>query len=303
MQEEVAVLDPQDDADASPDDRFADDKSVDTSAEATEELVEVDAETDDTEEEVESEADSSPADEENVEETIDAKVDTDEKYGAEVKGRIDELTSKWRDSERNNASMSQELEALRKQVAEQPDEIEPFKSLADFEYDDAKYQHYLGTEIDRRATAAAEKVGQNRDGKNATQKAYDDYFAKEKEFSETVKDYKQLVNNPELKISPDMAFATQVVMQDPAMVYYLANNKDVAERLHGMGKDAMLIEMGSIREKMATEKAKSAKKVSDAPPPVPKVKGGDPGRRKKITDADLSDAEFNKMRRKQIANR
>ena len=67
----------------------------------------------------------------------------------------------------------------------------------------------------------------------------------------------------------------------------------------------MRIELGVIKASQAAEKAKakSTKRVSDALPPVPKVKGGDPGRVKKITDSDVSDSQFRKMREKQIANR
>lgn len=301
MVEESVDLAPQTDADASPDDRFAGDKSVDTSVEATEDPVEVDAETDDTEEEVESEADSSPAGEENAENKIDAK--DDEQFSDNVKQRIDDLTSKWRETERNSAAKDRELEELRKQIAEQPVEVEPFKTAADFDYDDAKYQAYMATEIPRRATEAAEKVAANREGQNAQQKAYDDFFAAEKEFAEGVKDYHKLVGDPKLKISPDMAQAIQVEMQDPGMVYYLANNKDVAEKLFNMSPGMMRIELGSIKATQAAEKAKATKTVSDALPPVKKIKSGDPGLSKKIDDASLTDAQFRKMREKQIANR
>jgi hypothetical protein len=303
MIDEVAELEPQADADASPEDRFSDDKSVDTSIETTEEPVEVDAETNDAEEEVESEADSSPADEENVEETIDAE--PDEKFSDNVKGRIDELTSKWRDSERNFASLSQENEALRKQIAEKPVEVEPFKTVADFDYDEAKYQQYMATEIDKRATSVAEKVAGSHADDGAKRKAYDNFFAAEKEFAGTVKDYHKLVGDPDLKFSPAMAEATQVELKDPNLIYYLASNKDVAERLFNMSKDSMLVELGRISSGQATEKAKakSTKRVSDAPPPLPKIESGNEGRPKKITDSDVTDRDFAKMRRKQIANR
>jgi hypothetical protein len=303
MIDEVAELEPQADADASPEDRFSDDKSVDTSIEATEEPVEVDAETNDAEEEVESEADSSPADEENVEETIDAE--PDEQFSNNVKGRIDELTSKWRDSERNFASLSQENEALRKQIAEKPVEVEPFKTVADFDYDEAKYQQYMATEIDKRATSVAEKVAGSHADDGAKRKAYDDFFTAEKEFAGTVKDYHKLVGDPDLKFSPAMAQATQVELKDPNLIYYLASNKDVAERLFNMSDLGMGIELGSIRKGLETEKAKakSAKSVSDALPPVKKIGGSDPGKTKKITDSDITDSQFRKMREKQIANR
>jgi hypothetical protein len=300
MIDEVAELEPQTDADASPADRFADDKSVDTSIDTAKEPVEVDAETDEIVEEVESEADSSPADEENVEETIDA----DEKFSENVKGRIDELTSKWRDSERNIASKNQEIEELRKQIADKPVEVESLKTLEDFEYDQAKFDQYKVDESDRRTEAAIDKRLGTITADSAKQKAYDDFFVAEKAFAETVKDYHQVIGDPSLKISPDMAYATQVTMNDPGLVYYLASNKDVAERLFNMSKESMLVELGSIRANQAAEKAKAKPKiVSDALPPVSKIKGGDPGRVKKITDSDISDSQFKKMREKQIANR
>jgi len=300
MQDEDAVLDPQEDASVSPEDRFANDKSVDTSPI---DPVEVESETEEAEDDLENEADSSTAEVEDLEEKADSQ-DDDADYSANVKARIDKLTGRLRTSERVSDTKDMRIAELELQLSAQPQVQEPLKTLADFDYNDAEYESYKVERSDRMAESAAEKAVQRLMQESSTAEVADKFADREKVFAETVKDYESVVRNPTLRISPAMAAVMKGNENGPEIAYYLGSNPDIAKQLSSLSPEDAGFELGLIHIKLSAEKAKVAKKsVTKAPPPVPKIKAGDPGRVKKITDPDLSDSEFRKMRRKQIANR
>ena len=294
MQEEAPVLEPGTDADAS----YVD-KSIDTSV-----PVEAEAKPEKAEEKVEeaheSEADSSPADEENVDETIDAEPDAE--FGEKVKKRIDEVTGKWRESERLLTDRDQQIADLQQRVDAIPADEEPFKTPADFEYDDARYQQYLATEIPRRATIAAERATLGLEAKHQSE-VNDRRFAEhEEEFEKTVKDYRDKVYSATLRISKPMANVFRSVEDGPELAYYLGNNPDVARKLSGLSGEQAGYELGLIKANLSQVKETvKPPKVTKAPPPTPKIKAGNAGMAK--DPADMSDNEFRKWREKQIAAR
>jgi hypothetical protein len=289
MQEEVAVLDAED-ASTSSEDYV--DKSVDTSPES----LKVESESEEVEVEQESEAESSPAEVEVLEEKADAP------EHEEVQGRIDKLTKNWSESERREAAKDTEIEDLRKQLSEVPEVTEPLKTAADFDFDEAKFNAYQAEEIPKRAREAARDEFSKLQAENSAEVQGEKFADKEKEFAKTVKDYDEKVHDPSLRISAPMAQVIKV-QESPELAYYLGSNPDIAKRIASLGPEAAGFEMGKIISSLAVEKAKTAKTVSDAPPPPPKIESGNEGRPRKITDSDVSDAEFDKMRRKQIANR
>ena len=296
--EETAVLEPQADADASSDDRFADDKSVDTGViEPAPEPTEVETEVEEVAEEPESEAESSTAEVEVLDEKADPMPDG-------VQERIDKVTKSWRETERALTALEQENEDLRKQISEIPSESEPFKTLEDFEFDSDKYQKYLASEIDSRSKAAAERAVSGFQAKTDTDNAASEFESRELEFAKTVKDYDEVAHSRGLKISNPMAAVLRGQENGPEMAYYLGNNPDVARRISSLPAEAVGFELGLIQASMAAEKAKAAapKKVTDAPPPPPKIPAGDEGLQRRFYEG-MPDKEFNKLRRKQIANR
>jgi len=296
MQEAVADLEPQTDASESSETGYVD-RSIDTSI--APEPVEAESEVKEVEPEIE--ADSSPAEVEVLEEKADPP-DPDAEFGEKVKKRIDEVTGKWRESDRKLTARDLEIEDLRAklQAVPQPAE-EPFKTLADFEYDEGKYQAYMATEIPRRATVATEQAMQGYESQEQA-KVIDEKFAEsEAEFAKTVEDYKDVVYDPSLRISPAMAN----VFKDnaaPELAYFLGNNPDIASDLSALSPEDAGFKMGiQFAELQAAKAAAKPKKVTKAPPPAPKIKAGDAGMTK--DPADMSDSEFRKWREKQIASR
>ena len=301
MQDESAVLEPQDDASASAelDERFG--KSVDTGAEVTEEPVEAEAEAEETETEPESEVDSSPAEEEDLEEKTDPQPG-DIEYTARVKERIDELTGKYRELDRASAAKDQEIAALREQLAQARPPEEPFKTIEDFDYDQLKWQEYIAGEVTRRAETAAERVAKGVQFDVELQRREQEFADRERKFAETVKDYDEVAKAPSLRISESMATVMKGQENGPELAYYLGNEPEKSARIASLPPEAAGFELGLISAYLAAEKAKARQKpVTKAPPPPPKIKAGDAGLTK--DPADMTDREFRKWREKQIANR
>ena len=300
MQEAVADLEPQPDASVSSDDRFADDKSVDTGViEAAPEPVEVETETEAVVEEPENEADPSPADEENVDETIDTP---EVELSKSAQERIDEVTARFRESERFAAAKDIEIAELREKLAAVPVQTEPFKTLADFDYDEGKFQTYMAQEIDSRATAAGQRAALDVRGQAEAKLTQERFDERAKVFSESVKDYAEVAQNPNLKINAPMAKVIQAQETGPELAYYLGKHPEIARDISSLPPEAAGFELGLLQGKLAAEKVKAAvPKVTKAPPPVPKIKSGDAGLSK--DPSDMSDKQFADWRRKQIANR
>ena len=96
----------------------------------------------------------------------------------------------------------------------------------------------------------------------------------------------------------DVIHASEV---GPQMALKLANDPTTASEISGLSMIGAVRRMTLLEQDIKTEMSKTAKKVSDAPPPPPKIKAGDPGLSKDVKD--MSDKEFAKWREKQIANR
>lgn len=248
--------------------------------------------------EPESEVESSPAVEDNDE----------EKTRSSFEERIDKLTQNWRETERAMTVLEQENEGLRKKLLEIPEKVEPFKTLADFDYDESKYQSYLGPEIDRRATAAAERVAKGFQSKNSAEARQQDFRAREKEYSKTVKDYHEVVygttdGQRNWAASDVMVAELQAMESGEEVAYYLAKHPEEALSMYKAPDRIAIGRMAVLAATLKSEKGKAkVKSATKAPPPPLKIEGSDPGLEKGYRES-MTDAEFAKKRRKEIAQR
>lgn len=312
MQEQTAVLELQAVADASSEDgrardergRFA--KYVDTSIDTS--IIESEEESEP--EEIEAEPESAAAPSTAEVEVLDEKADsqTEVEYSAAVQERIDKLTERWRSTERLTTEQAQEIAQLREQLTAVKSDPEPFKTLKDFEYDDEGYQSYLATEIPKRAAEAARQELQGYQAKAETESREDAFRRREKEFAVTHPDYLQKVYgevNGVRSWQASSAMAAEIISSDRGqeLSYYLASNPETAAEIAALNPRETIRRMALLEDKLMAEKAKAKpKKVSDAPPPPPKIVSGDAGLTRGFYEG-MSDKEFDKLRRKQIANR
>jgi hypothetical protein len=266
---------------------------ADASPEVEAEPIEAEAEVVETETAEESEAESPPADDENVEKKTDA-----------FQERIDKLTKSFRESERESDVLRSEVDELRQQLSERPQE--PTKTLEDFQYNEDEYRQYLFDEATARAEKVAQKTVQGFQAKQRAETLQDQYRARVKEFSKTVDDFDKVAGAPDLRINADMAREIQESDVGPEMQYYLGSNPDIAASISKLTPREIIKEMSKLEDKVIEEKGKASKKVvSDAPPPPAKVKGSkSPGFKPSTTEPasdKMSDAEWFAAEEKRLA--
>lgn len=227
-----------------------------------------------------------------------------------VQKRLDELTRNWREAERREKVL---LDLLNQRTTPEPpapqqQDSRP-KTLADFEYDEGKYQTYLFEQATAKATEAARKELEQERARAAAEQRKSTFQRRESDFAKTNPDYLEVTRDPSVPITNAMAEVIAESEDGPAVAYYLAKNIAEAERIAGMGQVAQARELGRIEATLAFERkqAEEAKKrVSQAPPPAPKLEGVtasttiDPA----SPEADkLSFKEWSRLRNKQLAKR
>ena len=254
---------------------------------------------------------------EKVEENVAAEVDAEPKVVEEPEkdgfgNRIKELTDKVRTQKQESDAQLFEIRAenerLQKELESRPAVSEPLKTLEDFEFDEVKYRAYLDERTHEIATKAGEAAGSKFQVKANAEQIESGFRRKEAEFEAETKDYSSVVYgevNGQRSWQASAVMADEIRLSDigPQLGYHLAKNPDVAAEIAGLSDRAAIRRMTLLESNLKSEMSKKPKTVSDAPPPPPQVKSGDAGMSKSLDSPDLSDAEFAKMRRNQIANR
>lgn len=253
---------------------------IETGEEAEAESPEIETEeTEVAESEVEQEQEAKPE---------DSSPET-EKTG--VQKRIDELT-------REKYELKRQLEAIQQQNRKPPPEnVEPGKSLADFDYDEDKYAEYRDQLAEQRIrqqyAEAAKQQAQIR-----TEAAFNHRLD---EFTKSVDDAEQVINRVRsdhyFPINDYMANTIRESEMGPQVLYHLGKHPEVAENLYNMPPLQMAREIGRIESKLSEVK----KSVSKTPPPPPKISATKDTVNK--TPDQMSMSEFEEYRRKVISRR
>jgi len=212
--------------------------------------------------------------------------------------RIDELTWHRRNLERDR-DYWREI-ALRQPEAKAP-EPTAVKKLADFDFDEDKFAAYVA---DVAAEKAAAKIAerQSKEQRETSRKDNQSKFrASEAKLREEVEDYEDVAYTA--PIHDHVAELVMAMDEGPRIAYYLGKNPETAARLSALPPLDAAKELGRIDARLAFEReqAKAQRPVSRAPPPPPKIEATEPA-----VDKDpgtMSDAEFAKWRRRQIAQR
>ncbi len=185
----------------------------------------------------------------------------------------------------------------KKPVADDYDTHEQFvEALTDFKIE----QKELKKEADKTRS----------DQESEIKKVGESYQSKLKEFKKITPDFDEvLLEIDDLKMVD--AFSSAVIMSDiaPEIMYYLAKNPELAEKINGMTAFNIAKEIGKIELKL--EKAAVAAEADDekeekttttkAPAPIKPVGSKGSAVPKKIDDPSLSQSEYEALRRKQQA--
>lgn len=222
--------------------------------------------------------------------------------------RIDELTRNWREAERREAAL---LAMLQQQQPPQPEPIatEPPKlpTLEEHGYDEGKYQAALlkyaadtaRAEVQRELAAARQQEAQ--------QRRIGTFAERQAAFAKSNPDYADLVlRDMTLPISDAMRDVIMDSDAGPEVAYYLARNRETAESIARLPPHLAARELGRIEAKLEAAKEAARRKpvppVTQAPPPPPVIEATEAPPPEKNW-SNMSDAEFAKWRRRQIAQR
>lgn len=219
--------------------------------------------------------------------------------------RIDELTRLRRDAERDRDYWRDF--ALRQQPQSQttpPAETKTpaaIPTLAEFEYDETKYQAALlqyTESVAERKVEAVLKAERDRQAQEATQKTW---RQRESEFKAKTPDYESIAYYA--PISNEVA--SLIVKSDigPELAYHLGKNPEIAENISKLPQVEAAKEIGRLEATLSFKRETAAKPapkpvVSQAPPPPPKLEAAEP---EVSRDPDaMSVDEWLKWRNKQL---
>lgn len=236
-------------------------------------------------------------------ESASAVTDTDEESSKvldPVQKRIDELTRRRYDAERAADQVRADRDEWRDRAmrAEKPPAVEESpavgKTLADFAYDETKYQAHLFQEAEKRAVKAAEGVLTQKQTADHRASAIMAHRAREAEFAKTVPDYFEVAH-----YAPITASVAELVMDSDnsaALAFYLGKNPQIATKISQLSPLQQAREIGRIEAtKLDVPKPPQ---VSGAPPPAPKIA---PSNSQVDKDPkDWTDADFEKWRKKHM---
>lgn len=253
-------------------------------------------------------ADQTPVDTEVTADAAPAVTDADEsqdpkrKPGAEA--RISELTRLRREAERERDYWhSQATRPTPARPDAEPEEPKQPPKLSDFDYDEGKYAAALAAHV-KTETAREVREALRKEQAEQTERTRTETFSKrEQDFAKKHEDYDELTRDPSLPITKVMADLVKEAENGPDVLYYLATNREEAARIAQMDERSAARAIGRIESKLEVKAppAPPPKPVSKAPPPPPQIEAVEPSVNK--DPSEMTDAEFAKWRRRQIAQR
>lgn len=219
-----------------------------------------------------------------------------------VQKRINELTREKHDAKRRADQIAADRDEWRDRAlrVEKPAQIveestpTAGKKLADFGYDEEKYQDYLFKQAEDRAAKAAESVLTRQQNETQRVQMIVAHKARESEFAKKVPDYFEIAH-----YAPITQTLAELVMesdQSAALAYHLGKNPEVATRLSQLPERMQARELGRIEAKLLD--APKPPQVSGAPPPAPKIAPSNAQVEK--DPKDWTDTDFAKWRKKHM---
>jgi len=177
-------------------------------------------------------------------------------------------------------------------------------TLAQFEYDEAKYTAAVLEFTRTEAAKAAREEVQTARQREQQEGRVSKFRERESEYSAKTPDYREKVYGSEfmsIPLSTEVAALIAESPDGPGIAYFLADNLELSSEIARLPPMLAAREIGKIEARLA--KPAAAPVVSKAPAPPPKVDAVEPDVKKSIDDPTLSNTEFARIRKRQIAQR
>lgn len=222
-----------------------------------------------------------------------------------IQKRIDTLTWEKHEKAREAEYWRQmALEAQQQREPKEPEKPQTLPRLADFEYDEAKFQaamiEYTRAEARREALEAVR--AEKRRDEQLTQ--FSSFKQKEAEFVTKSPDYIAKVYDPaNTFFTDDVARFIANSPAGPEIAYHLVENKDLAWHIANLPTTEVAREIGRLEARFENRKEApkpKQKEVSAAPPPPPKIEAVEPEITKNPFDESMSTKEWLKWREKDL---
>lgn len=130
------------------------------------------------------------------------------------------------------------------------------------------------------------------------------HHAREKSFAEKTADYVKVLEDVDNFTDASATLEELIVTSEngPEIMYELAKNPEEYERINALHPLAAAREIGKLEAKVAAKESKpiEPKKITNAPKPIEPVSGGKGTVGKSLSDPNLSQAEYEAIRRDQL---
>ncbi len=228
--------------------------------------------------------------EEKKEEITEKPVKTEEKKAKPgIQERFSELTAQREAAKSEARAERDKREALERQIAEQQakvnppkvDEAEPDPNDAKYKDDWRLYAKDLAKFETQKALSERDKQESEARTKAEADKIMRHWTERQNSFKAETEDYAEAIAASTVVVSNEVRDAIIESDVGPQLLYHLAKNPSVAEKISGLSVRGALRELGRleakletpIKEESTTVKKKSEVIISKAPSPISPLKG------------------------------
>lgn len=189
--------------------------------------------------------------------------ETSEKPRQKASERIGELYGRMKSAERRAEQLAQEVERLRQPVVSQ-------QQWDQLSFDE---QQALQVRSAVRQERAEELAAEAYRGAREVERTRQEMFvSRVSEVKASIPDIETIVSDPTLPVSQIGARFITESEKGPHVAYWLSQNRTEAARIASLDPYSQAYELGKVESRISA--APQARKVSQAPAPVPKVGGG-----------------------------
>lgn len=242
-------------------------------------------------------------------ESAPAAADTGKPERDKVQERIDKLTREKYEGLSRAERAEYRAQLLEQQLAEreaaraQTQTVAPsdeFPTLESVGWDEDKHRKAVDAYYDKKFEAKAENILSRAEQAKQREQLERDWERKQSDFIKSKPDYAEKVGSLPPSLMTDALAAEIKETGNPEIAYYLSEHLDKLAEIARLPPKAQARELGRIEARIEAAKA-SPPPVSKAPPPVGKIDGADSAAEK--DPSQMSDAEYAKWRKRQIAQR
>ncbi len=241
---------------------------------------------------------------ESGKDTSDWTKKAQERYDTLTREKYEALSARDRERYRSE-QLERRLQELEQAATAKTQTVAPSDDIPTLEsvgWDEDKHRIAVAQWSRDQATQAAKTVLAEERTAAQREQFEADWDRKQGEFIKSRPDYAEKVGSlPDSLMTPALA-AEIKEMGNPEVAYYLAEHIDKLAEIVRLPPNAQARELGRIEARIEAAKA-SPPPVSKAPPPPAKIEGTEASNKKAWNDPEISQEEFNKRRRAQLARK